>query len=172
MSTEAASPGAETRDRAASLTADARAFHRAVTHLVRAYQAMDRRDICCYDVSVSQCWALEAISDDGPLALNQVASRLLLDKSTASRVVDALERKGYVRRRKHPEDGRTLQLEATAAGRRLRAKIEADVLARDEKVLEGLDPEVRRSVTRVVDELAGAAARGASPSGGSCCPPR
>ncbi len=160
---------AQNRGVSSTLTDDARRFHRAVTHLVRVYQSMDREHICCYDVSVSQCWALEAISDHGPLTLNQVASRLLLDKSTTSRVVDALERKGYVNRRKHPDDGRTLQLECTPAGHELRSRLEADILARDEGILEKLEPEVRRSVTHVINELATVACRGVAASDGSCC---
>lgn len=155
------------------LARDARDFHRAVSRLIRVYQAMDRQDICCYDVSVSQCWALEAICDHGPLTLNELAGRLLLDKSTTSRVVTALERKGYATRRRHPEEGRTVQLEPTAAGRDLRRTIESDILARDGAILQDLDPEVRRSVTRTLDELARVARRGPPPSdgGSSCCDP-
>lgn len=154
-----------------ALVRDARDLHRAVSHLVRVYQSMDRERICCYDVSVSQCWALEAICDHGPLTLNQLAARLLLDKSTASRVLDALERKGYVERRRHPSERRTLQLEATPEGRELRERIEADLLERDTGILERLDPEVRRSVTGVIDELARVACRGVPASDGSCCGP-
>ncbi len=146
------------------LARDARDFHRAVSRLIRVYQAMDRQDICCYDVSVSQCWALEAICDHGPLTLNELAGRLLLDKSTASRVVTALERKGYATRRENPDERRSVQIESTAAGRELRGAIEDDILARDGAILQELDPEVRRSVTRVVDELARAAHRGGATS--------
>ncbi len=170
--TETAVPDQSQRDslaRVDTLTRNARHLHRAVVHLVRVYQSMDRRDICCHDVSVSQCWALEAICDHGPLTLNQLASRLLLDKSTASRVVDALERKGYVSRKAHPEDGRSLQLEVTSAGEGLRAQIEADILARDVQILEKLDPGVRHSVTDVINELAKVACRGVEASDGSCC---
>jgi len=47
------------RDR--SLTRDARDLHRAVGDLVRIYQFRDRKSICYYNVSVTQCYALSAI---------------------------------------------------------------------------------------------------------------
>ena len=60
---------------------------------MRVYQFRDRDRICCFDVSVSQCYALEGLVRRGGLTLNELAAHLYLDKSTASRVVDALERK-------------------------------------------------------------------------------
>src|SRR5262245_19696817 len=38
---------------------DAEALHAAVSDLVRIYQLRDRNQICCYDISVTQCYALE-----------------------------------------------------------------------------------------------------------------
>jgi len=96
-----------------TLENDALALHRALGELVRVYQFRDRDRICCYDVSVTQCYALEAVVHDGPLTLNELAARMYLDKSTTSRVVDALQKKGYVDRQENPDDRRALRLEAT-----------------------------------------------------------
>jgi hypothetical protein len=38
---------------------DAETFHAALSELVRVYQFRDRDRICCHDVSVTQCYALE-----------------------------------------------------------------------------------------------------------------
>lgn len=151
------------------LEEDTAELHRALGELVRVYQFRDRDRICCYDVSVTQCYALEATVLEGPLSLNELAARLYLDKSTASRVVDALERKGYVERRASPTDRRALRLVATDAGRELHARIEADVLAQERELLAEFEPEVRRSMARLVGELARAAAARVDTRGGSCC---
>src|ERR1700754_3464708 len=100
----------ETSDPA--LERDARALYGALSDLIRVYQFRDRDRICCYDVSVSQCYALEEVVRQGGMSLNDLAARLYLDKSTASRVVDSLERKGYVARTPHPSDRRAVLLEA------------------------------------------------------------
>jgi DNA-binding MarR family transcriptional regulator len=153
----------------ATLGSDARAFYAALSDLIRVYQFRDRDRICCHDVSVSQCYALEALVRRGEMTLNDLAAHLYLDKSTASRVVDALERKGYVDRAPHPGDRRALLLLATAAGRELYARIERDLLAEEEALLAGFDPEIRRAMTQLVARLARAAAARVDAGGGSCC---
>ncbi|HEX2094507.1 MAG TPA: MarR family transcriptional regulator [Longimicrobiaceae bacterium] len=152
-----------------TLDADTVALHRALTELVRVYQFRDRDRICCYDVSVTQCYALEAVVLEGPLTLNELAARLYLDKSTASRVVDALERKGYVERAASPEDRRALRLVTTPAGRELHARIERDLLEGERRLLADFAPEVRQAMARLIGELARAAAARVDASGGSCC---
>ena len=97
------------------LDADAEALHAALAELVRVYQFRDRDRICCHDVSVTQCYAIEALIRRGPSGLNDLAAELYLDKSTASRVVATLERKGYVTRAAHPDDGRAIVLSVTPA---------------------------------------------------------
>src|SRR4051794_40071483 len=103
----------------ATLDKDARAVHAALSDLVRVYQFRDRDRICCHDISVTQCYALEALVRQGPSTLGAVAAELYLDKSTASRVIASLERKRYVSRSSHPKDGRAVVLKPTRAGRHL-----------------------------------------------------
>jgi MarR family transcriptional regulator, 2-MHQ and catechol-resistance regulon repressor len=151
------------------LEADAAAVHHALNELVRVYQFRDRDRICCYDVSVTQCYALEAVVQGEPLTLNELAAKLYLDKSTASRVVDGLEKKGLVERRQNPDDRRALHLAATREGRRLHAKIEADVLAQERALLAPFPHEVRQSMAELMGRLARAAGMRIDTAGGSCC---
>jgi MarR family transcriptional regulator, 2-MHQ and catechol-resistance regulon repressor len=134
----------------AALDDQTAAFHRALTSLLRVYQFRDRDRICCYDVSVTQCHALEALVRSGPSTLNEVAAELVLDKSTASRVADALERKGYVRRRPNPESRRSVLLEVTPRGHALHRAIERDILTQEQQLLADFEPETRRSLTELL----------------------
>lgn len=151
---------------------DARRLQDALERLVRVYQYRDRDCICCYDVSVTQCHALEALVGAGTASLSELAASLYLDKSTASRVVDTLERKGYLTRARHPDDGRALELQATEAGRKLVARIREDLLGETAALLAGVSPELRAATATVVGGLADAAAARAgvaAPAG--CCSP-
>jgi DNA-binding MarR family transcriptional regulator len=66
--------------------------------------------------------ALAVLAETGALPITQLARRLLIDDSTATRVVDALERQDLVRRVADPVDRRIRRVEMTHAGReRLRA---------------------------------------------------
>jgi DNA-binding MarR family transcriptional regulator len=154
-----------------SLEADAENLYAALSELVRVYQFRDRDTICCYDVSVTQCYAIEALLRRGASGLNELAAQLYLDKSTTSRVVATLERKGYVTRARHPEDGRALVLSVTSAGRRLHDRIRKDLVEEERKLLADFEPEVRRAAPQLLLRLARAAASrcGRGPASAACC---
>ncbi len=141
------------------LDAQAKELYAAVNEFVRLHQFRDRDRICCYDVSVTQCSALEAVIEKGPLRLLMLAQELLLDKSTTSRVVETLVRKNYVTRLPDPEDSRAVLIQATAAGRKLFDKIHAELIGEQKAMIADLDPEVRAAATKLLQRLTGAAAR-------------
>lgn len=152
-----------------SLLEGARRFSEALSELVRVVQFRDRDRACCYDVSVSQCYALEAVADRGPLTVNDLAARLYLDKSTASRVAAGLETKGYLKRDRAPEDGRVVHLAVTERGRALRERIANDLERQYAELLTDFGPAIRPELTRLVLKLADAFAVRVDASGGSCC---
>jgi DNA-binding MarR family transcriptional regulator len=157
---------------AGRLEADAASLHEALCELLRVYQFRDRDRICCHDISVTQCYALEALLRRGPSGLNELAAELYLDKSTASRVVAALERKRYVSRAPHPEDGRAIVLTVTPLGRRLYDRIRTDLIAETRQLLEDFEPEVRQGAAQLILRVArAAAARSGVGPGAGCCPP-
>jgi MarR family 2-MHQ and catechol resistance regulon transcriptional repressor len=165
---------ATTESNQVALDRDAVALHEAVANLVRVYQFRDRDRICCHDVSVTQCYALETIVEHGPMRLSTLADRLFLDKSTTSRVVSTLVRKGYVAQRADAEDGRATTLSATRQGQRLCARITDDLVDQQKLLLQDLDPEVRAGVVQVLRRLAQAAdarfrSGAASGAGATCC---
>jgi DNA-binding MarR family transcriptional regulator len=158
---------------ASTLDRDAAALHAAVADLVRVYQFRDRDRICCHDVSVTQCYALETLVQQGPMRLGALAERLFLDKSTTSRVIGALVRKGYVEQKVDASDQRATSLMATRQGQRLCARITDDLVEQQKQLLQDLDPEVRAGVVQVLRRLTQAAdARfrsGTSITAGGCC---
>jgi DNA-binding MarR family transcriptional regulator len=162
-----------TRERA--LRRSAEGLQAAISDLVRVYQFHDRDRICCHDISVTQCHALEMIVRHGPMRMNDLAERLLLDKSTTSRVVQSLVRKGHVEQRRDAKDGRATALAATRAGRSLCARITDDLVDEQHALLSDLDPEVRDGVVDVIRRLARAAEMrfrsGGSLAGAAGCAP-
>jgi MarR family transcriptional regulator, 2-MHQ and catechol-resistance regulon repressor len=161
---------------AGTLDRDAAALHAAVADLVRVYQFRDRDRICCHDISVTQCYALETLVEHGPLRLSALAERLFLDKSTTSRVVATLVKKGYVEQGADAQDGRAIALSVTRKGRSLCARITDDLVDQQKQLLQDLDPDVRTGVVRVLRRLAQAAdARFRSGTvagdGKTCCTP-
>ena len=138
----------------AALRADAEALHAAMTHLVRLYQFRDRDKICCHDVSITQCNALEILVERGPCRSQALSEALMLEKSTTTRVVDALVKKEYVERRADPEDARALALTVTPAGRALYERINRELVDQQIEILRDLEPEVRAGAAEVIRRLA------------------
>jgi MarR family transcriptional regulator, 2-MHQ and catechol-resistance regulon repressor len=163
-----------TEPKSSMLEQDAVALQAAVAELVRVYQFRDRDRICCHDISVTQCYALETLVEHAPMRLSALAQRLFLDKSTTSRVIAALVKKGYVEQRSEATDRRATLLQATAKGRRLCARITQGLIEQQKQLLQAMPPEVRSGVIDVIRGLARAAdARfrsGVSVNEGCCVP--
>ena len=147
------------------LRRSATTLHRALTEFVRQYQFRNRNEICCYGITVSQCYLLDALSTHGGLSMQELAGHLYLKISTVTRLVDALVRKNLVRRQKDAEDRRIVRVELTETGRRTSEKITEDLLVRQEEILSGMPEEVREEVVRAICMLV----EKISPGGRACC---
>jgi DNA-binding MarR family transcriptional regulator len=152
-----------------TLTRDAERLSDVLEDLLRVVQFRDRDRACCYDVSVSQCYALERVVHGGGLTVNELAASLYVDKSTASRIAQSLVDKGYVARARDPEDGRVVRLVPTPAGTVLCHRILADIREEYAEMLAEFGPEVRAGIIRLVGRLGRSFAARVEASGGSCC---
>ena len=130
------------------------AFHRALTDLAKAYQFRDRDRLTCDGITVTQCYALEAVVLRGPLTIKALSEELHLDKSSASRTADSLEAMKLIKRVAHPESRRSIFLNATAAGKALHARIETDLVEAEAQVLKEFPPGARKAATEIIRRLA------------------
>lgn len=153
----------------ACLHEDAQALHVALAELVRLYQFRDRDRICCHDISVTQCHALEVLVEQGAQRSQVLSAALRLDKSTTTRVVDALVRKGYVERTPDTEDRRAVSLRATAAGKRLYHRINDDLVEGQQALIADLPAETRRASIELIRRLA-RSAEARFVAGAACAP--
>jgi DNA-binding MarR family transcriptional regulator len=78
-----------------------------------------------FSVSMSQAFALHELDEGVPLSQQELAERLLLEKSTVSRMVADLEDKGMVRRERDTANRRTYRVLLTDKGRDFHARISA-----------------------------------------------
>jgi MarR family 2-MHQ and catechol resistance regulon transcriptional repressor len=152
-----------------TLLRDAARLHESVAELIRVLQFRDRDRACCYDLSVSQCHALEALIKHGPKTVTQLGDFLYLEKSTASRLAKALLEKKLVRRRAPKTDGRIVILQVTEAGQRLARKIHNDLAEEYRDLLEEFDPEVRAALPKLLDRLTQTYTDRLNPQGITCC---
>ncbi len=152
-----------------SLLRDAARLQDALGELIRVLQFRDRDRACCYDLSVSQCHALQALIQNGPMTVTELGAQLYLEKSTASRIAKALLEKELVRKRAPKADGRVVILQVTEAGHRLARKIMNDLSEEYMDLLEGFEPEVRAALPLLLDRLTHTISTRMDPQDPTCC---
>ena len=152
-----------------ALLRDAALLQDALGELIRVLQFRDRDRACCYELSVSQCYALQALVTEGPMTVNQLAAQLYLEKSTASRLANSLLKRDLVRKRSPESDGRVVILQVTEAGHRLTRRIRNDLAEEYMELLEGLDPQVRQALPQLVQRLTRSIADRTCESEPTCC---
>jgi DNA-binding MarR family transcriptional regulator len=98
-----------------------------------AHRVVAERALESVRLSGKEVGALAILTDEGPLSQQRLGERQGIDRTTMVAVVDGLERKRYVERRRDPGDRRAYALHPTAAGRRaLRTALTATARAEEE----------------------------------------
>lgn len=116
MSGKSRPPG---RNRAASQAeAVADRLHSAAIHLLRRVRQSDKGS----GVSQARLSALSVLVFGGPSTLRALADAEQVRPPTMTRLVQALEADGYIRRAQDPDDRRAVRLEATGKARRVLEK--------------------------------------------------
>ena len=102
------------------------------TRLATALRALGRemaaheRDVAApLGLSPVQSQALQAVAAGGPLSMAALAEHLCIAPSTTTRLVDQLERKGWVTRQPDPADRRRAVVGLTPAGSSLAEEVHA-----------------------------------------------
>lgn len=112
-------------------------LHSAALHLLRRLRIED--DVL--GVSPPRLSALSVVVYAGPLPIGALATAEGVAAPTMTRLVDGLERDGFVRRRRDPADARGVLVEATPAGKRILTRGRAQRVQTLAASLAALSPE-------------------------------
>lgn len=93
---------------------------------------------CCSDLTMPEYFSLEKISLSCDCSVQSIGEKLGFTKSGATRVVNRLEKKGYVIKKKSPSDGRLCCIELTDKGKFTLDMFNVFYLSKIEKGLEPL----------------------------------
>jgi DNA-binding MarR family transcriptional regulator len=108
-----------------------------------------------HGLSMQQYNVLRILRGAGPEGLRtcDVVSRMVSRAPNITRLVDKLEDKRLVARRRSEGDRRAIRLRITAAGRRLVASLDDTVAAADARAMRGLTPRELGTLTELLDRL-------------------
>ncbi|MGQ9533110.1 MAG: MarR family winged helix-turn-helix transcriptional regulator [Desulfotomaculales bacterium] len=141
-------------------------LRRLLDELVRSMRLVEKSEVGCCGVTLSQCHVLLEVARAGTASLGDAAASLGLDLSTVSRVADGLVRRGLLRRDTDPRDRRRCLLCPTEAGRELVARIEGGMNAYVERILYLIPPDRRGTALEGLGLLVEAAKKLKE----GCCP--
>jgi len=105
-----------------------------------AFGARGLKGECCGDLSQPEYRALCLASEHQLCSMQEIAKDLGFTKSGATRVVNRLEKKGYIKRQRSPEDGRICCVKATPRGSMLVQSVSRDKEVRIAKIMSRIDP--------------------------------
>lgn len=133
--------------------AGARTLRELLRRAVRALGLLERHQVACWGASLAQCYALYEVAARPGISVGELAERLGVDPSTASRTVDALVRAGAVERMPVPGNRRAVALSITARGREMLTSLDARAEADARRVWEALPAGRRGAVLEAVGTL-------------------
>jgi DNA-binding MarR family transcriptional regulator len=83
----------------------------------RMFSSFEREEICCGTVSAAQCVLLQTLTE-GEWDVSSLAADSRVTKGAITRLVDGLEKRGWVAREKGEDDGRRVLVSLTPDGRK------------------------------------------------------
>jgi DNA-binding MarR family transcriptional regulator len=111
------------------------------------------------EVSATQYRALAALALRGPRNASVLAEELGVGRPAATKLVDRLERRRLIRRKRDTVDRRQVILEATDAGREIVRAVQQCRRRKLRGVLSALEPEAREALARDLPALIDAFSR-------------
>jgi DNA-binding MarR family transcriptional regulator len=106
-----------------------------------------------WDISPSQARALRVLAHHDGVRLSELAERLHIAARSATEVVDGLEAKGLVQRRRDPQDRRAILVAPTRRGAELNAAIQTARGTRAERLFDQLSATDRAHLGRILRKL-------------------
>lgn len=108
---------------------------------------------CCEDLSFIEFMALKRVYENTDISIQEIGMNLNITKSGATKIINRLERKGYVIRKNSPIDGRVCCVGATESGVMVISKIMAKNTNHIKAILEELEPAVLQDITSALKIL-------------------
>lgn len=124
----------------------------ALRQIIRRADVDSRRLSADHEITGPQLLALTTVANDRDITAKDISERIHVSPSTVVGVLDRLEQRDLIQRRRSEQDRRRVLVNATAEGRKLVDRVRYPMLESIQDVLEEL-PQRRR------DELAGALER-------------
>lgn len=134
--------------------ADLDAVVEAIVYLYTESRRITKDVASRHGLTGPQLAVVKMLEQLGKLSLSELSNQIHARNSTVTGIIDRMEREGLVTRRRSDADRRVINIELTAAGRRLAADIQVEPVAVFRRVLSELGPKDARDLGRILTLLA------------------
>jgi DNA-binding MarR family transcriptional regulator len=104
-----------------------------------------------YSITAAQLNCLLALHENGPLPPSQIAKHMMVNSSTVTGVIDRLEQKGLVVRKRNSSDRRIINVELTPDGQNMAQSAPPPI---QQRVVDGLQKLSSEELDQIVHSLA------------------
>jgi MarR family transcriptional regulator, 2-MHQ and catechol-resistance regulon repressor len=137
------------------LRQDAADLYDAATAFIRIYQFRDRDRALALELTVVQAYALDILLSADGQSLSQLAQALRLDKSTTSRIVAGMTRRGMAEWSRREDDRRAKRIVASAEGKRRYGRLRQTIVRDNARLLASYPAAARRNAISILWQLVG-----------------
>jgi DNA-binding MarR family transcriptional regulator len=122
----------------------------------RMFSSFEREEICCGTVSTAQCVLLQTLTT-GEWDISSLASQTRVTKGAMTRLVDGLEGRGWVERKKAEDDARRVLIRLTKNGAKEAQRLDRLTERSIHTLFEAIPEQEREVVERSIHLLRAAA---------------
>ena len=127
--------------------------------IVRVFRQLNRetgRIAKPFGLSGEQAAILIVLWLEGPMKIGQLQKGLMLSSASLTGALDRMESAGLARRVRDPDDGRSWIVEAAGVDTRSRQRLEAALMAFEERAFAVLTERERKDLGRMLDKISAA----------------
>jgi MarR family transcriptional regulator, organic hydroperoxide resistance regulator len=123
-------------------------------HAVGATTKRQAREVmAAYDITPPQCEALLVLKEFGGLAMGELCSKVGSACSTATDLIDRMERNGYVERVRDTADRRVIRLRITVKGEEVIEKVQSASRSNLANQLTSMDQADKERLIQALEQL-------------------
>ena len=108
---------------------------------------------CGQPVAVAEAYVLMELMQHQPLSQGALVKRLSLEKSTVSRLLSGLEKRGWIKRDRNPADRRVVEVILTDVGKQTAQALSTARQSKFQRVMQAIPDDQQANVTDALQIL-------------------
>ncbi|MBY6069123.1 MarR family transcriptional regulator [Leisingera aquaemixtae] len=124
-----------------------------MNRIMGRYNAALRAEMAAHGLTTAKMRTLAVLSVLDGLLIRDLSVYAVVEQSTLSRALDALERDGLIERKTDPDDSRATRIFMTRQGRETHEELWPHVASASAQMFDGISPDEQRAFTATLQKI-------------------